>query len=501
LINYSQESNAHTDDDDYYYSNNNGGDAGGTKMLYTITRPVFQNAKLSLPLSSFIANCARARFFISAKSIHLINQSLKGYIQFSEGWKENSRSLDFFPLEQIDIYDYYLPEEIEEEIIISSASPSSPYYDNRRVVQRRIISGSPQAQQEKETSRIVTPPPPRSVDKDILKANYKNDDNSVNYDERHHAPPPPPPRQQSEMSPYQEAGYKSPSQKSVKKTIEEPRKEHGSDGDSSPSGENKAKSQLLRVTEPKTYYEKVFTGSFSSNEKAAEDHSRLKSPDRPRLSSVMPSLPLKRTQLVKAENLNQSVSRSVKQDRSSETLDSPQDKHIDKTADRSQIDKETIHDRKYSGDDFQMAVHQRGIVRQPDDRGPPPSSIAESLNLLKHPEVSSHDHPQLEGTRNKLPEPVDLTAEVAAENNNNNNISYINYDKNSSSIPNIKVNQLEIRVVGNRRTPTYLPNGPMEIAESTNKIGHYENDEEYATTTTSIKSLNKSYLWKYKVRL
>jgi hypothetical protein len=310
----------------------------------------------------------------------LINQSLKGYIQFSEGWKMKSTSLDFFPLEQIDTYNYYLPEEIEEEIIISSASPSSPYYDNRRVVQRRIISGSSQAQQEKETSRIVTPPPPRSVDKDIiLKANYNNDDNSINYDERHHAPSTPP-KQQSEMSPYQEARYKSPPQKSVKTTIEEPRKEHGSDGDSSPSGENKAKSRLLRVTEPKTYYEKVFTGSFSSNEKAAEDHSRLKSPDRPRMSSVMPSLPLKRTQLVKAENLNQSVSRPVKQDRSSETLDSPQDKRIDKTADRSQIDKETIHDRKYSGDDFQIAVHQRGIVRQPDDRGPPSSSIAESLN-------------------------------------------------------------------------------------------------------------------------
>jgi hypothetical protein len=528
-------------------ANTGGENSDNTKTLPTITRPVFEHRKLNPPLSSFIVDCVRSRFFFSDRSIHLINQSLKGYIQFSEGWKRMIISLDFLPLEQMDEY-YYLPEEIEEEIAIPSATPGSSYHDDREVVQRKIRSYSIPLKQGNETTTRVAPVRSFDNNNNLI----ANDDNNSNASVRNYygtqrpassypSPSPSQKEQRSEISTHQEDIFDSHQQRKSVETIETPKKEHVS-----PSSKTKDKSPRLSTKLKAEYTDKVSSRALKSKEKIA-DYSKVRSSDRARSRIVNPPLPLESTQSLPAgekQTRSQSFSRLIEQGVSRIANKNVEAKHIDQPKSRlkehmveekKDRNHHTIHKRKPSDDNlmsapdqlrqqihfkkannftkstetltpqkhesyrnnnnFSKSVELDIVAKQPHDLT---SSTNTSLNPMRQFRTPSHDHMQPEGARNKLPAPESLTAELAPNNSSSNNNNYFSIDNISHDIPKIKVNRLDIHVIGNTEpSPTYSTSSSMEFGESINKLDQYV-DEEYDGSTTT---LNKSYLWKYKVRL
>jgi hypothetical protein len=84
-------------------------------FLSTIIQPIFHNSNSNpnLQLSCFLT----LPFVFSLKrTISLIDQSIRGYLQFAQ--TQDEQVLELLPLEKVD--EYYFPEEIEEEIIFPS---------------------------------------------------------------------------------------------------------------------------------------------------------------------------------------------------------------------------------------------------------------------------------------------------------------------------------------------------------------------------------------------
>ena len=119
---------------------------GTASFLSEIIRPVIYNSNSHTALlsSSFLTS---AFTFPIAESMHIIDESIRGYIQFSLTWKKDEKPLDFIPLEKIE--DYY-PEEIEEELIL-------PYYasNNRATIERKVTSYSSNLAQGTEVPAVI----------------------------------------------------------------------------------------------------------------------------------------------------------------------------------------------------------------------------------------------------------------------------------------------------------------------------------------------------------
>jgi hypothetical protein len=89
---------------------------GNAFLSTTIIQPIFHNSNSNLPLSRFLT---LPFDFSVMRTISLIDQSVKGYFQFGQTEIRDEQVLEFLPLEKVD-EEYYLPEEIEEEIIFPS---------------------------------------------------------------------------------------------------------------------------------------------------------------------------------------------------------------------------------------------------------------------------------------------------------------------------------------------------------------------------------------------
>jgi hypothetical protein len=82
-------------------------------FLSTIIQPIFHNSNSNVQLSRFLT----LPFVFSLKrTISLIDQSIRGYFQFAQ--TQDEQVLELLPLEKVD--EHYLPQEIEEEIIFPS---------------------------------------------------------------------------------------------------------------------------------------------------------------------------------------------------------------------------------------------------------------------------------------------------------------------------------------------------------------------------------------------
>jgi hypothetical protein len=104
-------------------------------FLSEIIRPVFHESHSNMTIASLsTSSFLDSDFVLPKESLHILNDSIKGYIQFSPTWKNNEVTLDFAPL---GIVENYYPEEIEEELILPHYASNKP-----TVVQRNITSYS-----------------------------------------------------------------------------------------------------------------------------------------------------------------------------------------------------------------------------------------------------------------------------------------------------------------------------------------------------------------------
>ena len=116
-------------------------------ILSNIMGPIFSdsNSHIDLLSSSSFLN---PPFILRRKSMRLIDESIKGYIQrLLLTWKNKEQPLDFIPLEKAQ-EDYY-PEEIEEEVILSHYASHVP-----ASIQRKVTSYASNAAQGTEVHAI-----------------------------------------------------------------------------------------------------------------------------------------------------------------------------------------------------------------------------------------------------------------------------------------------------------------------------------------------------------
>jgi len=118
--------------------NNNNNNSG---FLHSIIQPTFRISNFNLRLSHFLA----LPFVFSVnKTMSLIDQSIEGYFQPAQNRnKQEDQILELVPLEKVD--EYYLPEEIEEEIIF----PSNSSLPIRRKITPSSLSASLTQRDEK----------------------------------------------------------------------------------------------------------------------------------------------------------------------------------------------------------------------------------------------------------------------------------------------------------------------------------------------------------------
>ena len=248
----------------------------------------------------------------------------------------------------------------------------------------------------------------------------------------------------------------------------------------------------------------MIAADFNSNKENAADFTKSRSSDNIPSPIGNQPVPKESTYSLPSENANRSILRSIEQDRSMPIPDSLQANRIDKRVYGAQENKleemkdkniHRIYDRKPSDDTFpSTAKKQKKQIRyEKISKGIEPhqsdqvltsekspfikndnfsrslhidtsgqldmgvlSSIADSLNLPKHLRTPSLDNLQVEETTNRQLASDETKTEVAVTNNN----SYFNYEKRKENIPNIRVNRLEIHVVGSTRHPTYSKSGP-----------------------------------------
>jgi hypothetical protein len=118
-----------------------------SSVLSEIMRPVFHNYNSNSHIATLSSSFLTSAFvFPIAESMHVIDESIRGYIQFSPLWKNNEQPLDFIPLEKLE--DYY-PEEIEEEVILPYYAPNNP-----AAIQRKVTSYATNLAQRIEAAAI-----------------------------------------------------------------------------------------------------------------------------------------------------------------------------------------------------------------------------------------------------------------------------------------------------------------------------------------------------------
>jgi hypothetical protein len=73
---------------------------------------------------------------------------------------------------------------------------------------------------------------------------------------------------------------------------------------------------------------------------------------------------------------------------------------------------------------------------------------------------------------------------------------------NKSQRPTITINKLEVHVIGNNKAQRAIFNRSIESTEGLHHLHHHNRDNfDLESRQVNTETLNKSYLWKYKVRL
>jgi hypothetical protein len=517
-------------------------------ILSNIMRPVFSssNSRIALLSSSFLIPV----FIFRRKSMRIIDESIKGYIQLLLIWKNNEQPLDFIPLEKVEEEDYY-PEEIEEEVILPYSASNIP-----TAIQRKVTSYSSDLAQGTEVQAMDDNNNVEeenddyySSSKDLTKATLRKSaisDERTRYEsssQKKSLKKNTAFREDDDQSSKSEAESSTQSKRySVSKSIEDFNSE-----DVTPLGKNssfkekspfKAHSDILHLNRKESTQlapgidlsenkKKVSSSPppnefpiFSPLKKQRESYeppkiSKSPSNDNENSSigdrqSKMENYKLAKIQAgtkytsqnrltyegdkskkIMAKSTKESIKHdfaspgqstsnyhdgrivSNKQDKSAATTTT-----IDEDNNKSQIHTPTSavnhREQKISSTIDSRKIHHVNDVLPQED------SVTSSINFSNISKLRASRKPKTKTIFDAVPSASDSSEKIA--------------ETDKLGAPTININKLDVTVVGDSsRSSTNTVNPLMEIAESSDETSHYSSEYD-------LESLNKSYLWKYKVK-
>jgi len=450
-------------------------------FLSTIIQPIFHNSNSNSNFNlQLLSRFLTLPFVFSSKrTISLIDQSIRGYLQFAQ--TQDEQVLELLPLEKFD--EHYLPEEIEEEIIFPS-NLSVP-------VTRKVTSSSSSSFSLPLTQR-------RSEEMPALVSNVDDDDDvfrnvksKVNLHNQQQQPP-----------------IDSLQRTSDNKIVDKKR----SVVYNYPAKEEKPEEALSskRVTTtplPKNADQSNIRKSFISSSSRVQS-SRIVSSGGPELfprnygettrqstSSSSPTAAITTT-AASSDSSKSHKSKVIAEDGGDDygrngNLQS--ERFTNTTKKMPELSTKTLSNIQpdYKTQMEGIAQTTKKIATPADDK---------PLNLSDISQSDQDDSIRLPMSRSNTMDTsfASITppkTKIYGDDNNDNN------DNSSSTIkphkPTITINKLDVHIVGS--TNTNVQRYALERSAESEDIHSHKLDFEDHQINTEI--LNKSYLWKYKVRL
>jgi hypothetical protein len=521
-------------------NNNNAITSSSISFLSTIMQPIFHDSNSSLPLSRFLTS----PFIFSGRTISLIDQSVKGYFQLAHFFKKNEEQvLDLLPLEKVD--EYYFPGEIEEEIIVPSNFPGS--------LRRKITSSShsPHLGERAEKMSSATAVGDAASKADSFGKALSRDDIgqqqsqidspqyvSENVSHRKKSLVNTPSKEENQSNLGSESNKQSP------KFITEPEKYPSeklptaftSKTKNLPSAEDehnikkssltsiKAHSGVIVSSEgtqlfPRKNSEPARLSSSSSSSSsisasAYDDSSLGLNESKPAASKSSKSH--KSKVIAKDDNNNKNDQGSLSEqftnipNRILEPSSSSSIQPNAKSPIKSNINNDSplarleTHGVEESNSPHHKPIHIEDIVQSKEVKTPADKSLNlpnisqsaqdSTIGLMRSKDItnnasfasmtaSSSSTTKIDDTRNNIIKPY--------------NLSRTSISDGKQKKPTITINKLEVHVVGSNNNNVQRPmlNRSMKIADSRSHKLDFEDLQ------VNTETLNKSYLWKYKVRL
>lgn len=436
-------------------------------ILSNIIRPVFSgsNSHIAVPSSSFLTPA----FIFRRKSISIINESLKGNIQLSMSWKNNNEQpLDFIPLEKVD--ESYYPEEIEEEVIIPYTSSNNP-----PAIQRNVISYSSNLAQGTEELHAMD--------------NNVNDYKSTVDDERTRYESTTQKKSLRENTTFKEDDNQSSKREAKINKLLSNDKNSGSSSFTTTNRQSRMENYKVDIIPGDTRY-------TSQNRPSYEDDKSKKITPKTIIESIKHDFALLGQG---TSNYRDGVLVPNMQNKSTTTDEGNKSQiHTPTSAIDRQESKDIAHNYRSHDNRYSKlpprppaAVNHREqkISSNIDPRKfhyvhdflPLEDSVLSSINFknISKPRALKKTRTKAIFDAESTPDRTDIKDEA---------------DKVVAG-PTISINKLDVTVVGNSssRSSTNTLNPLMEIAESSDEASRYSSEYE-------LESLNKSYLWKYKVK-
>jgi hypothetical protein len=448
-------------------------------FLSTIIQPIFHNSNSNsnLQLSRFLT---LPFVFSSKRTVSLIDQSVRGYLQFAQ--TQDEQVLELLPLEKVD--EHYLPEEIEEEIIFPS-NLSVP-------VTRKVTSSSsfslPLTQRRSEKMPALV----SNVD-DNDDDVFRNVESKVNL---HNQQPP----------------IDSVQRTSDNKIVHKKRSVvYNYPANEEKPAEAFSSKRVTTTPLPKNADQSNIRKSFLSSSSKVQS-SRIVSSEGPEL------FPRNYGETTRQSSSSSSSSSSPPAPPSS-TSTNASSGDITSTV---KLNESKAATTTTASSESSKSHKLKVIAKDDDDYSRNGNLQSERFTNItkKMPELSTKTSSSIQPDSIRLP-PMSRSSTMNTSftsitpsktkigdnnQNNNNNISIIKPHKLSSQIsesdknykPTITINKLDVHVVGSINN-NVLRSTIDRSTESVGDIHRHKLDFEDHQINTEI--LNKSYLWKYKVRL
>jgi hypothetical protein len=439
-------------------------------FLYTIIQPIFHNSNSNsnLQLSHFLT---LPFVFSSKRTISLIDQSVRGYLQFAQ--TQDEQVLELLPLEKVD--EHYLPEEIEEEIIFPS-NLSVP-------VTRKVTSSSsfslPLTQRSEKMPALVS----NVDDDDDVFRNVKSKVNLHN-------------QQQPPIDSLQRTSDNKIVDKKRSVVYNYPAKEEK-------PAEAFSSKRVTTTPLPKNADQSNIRKSFISSSSGVQS-SRIVSSGGPEL------FPRNYGETTRQSTSSSSPTAAITTTASSDSSKSHKSKVIAEDDGDDYSRNGNLQSERFTNTTKKMPelstktlssiqpdskIQMEGIAQTTKKIAIPADD--KPLNLSDISQSDQDDSIRLPMSRSNTMDTsfasiTPLKTKIYGDDDNNNSSNTIKPHK-----PTITINKLDVHIVGSSNTN--VQRSTLEHSAESEDIHSHKLDFEDHQINTEI--LNKSYLWKYKVRL
>ena len=511
--------NGRTHNNDYNDNDNNNTDTSGSNdsesgsssssFLLRIIQPIFQYSKLSTQLPSYL----NQPFVFSTNPIFLLDQSMRGYIQLARQQKQMQLLVEFFPLEQVDEYYYYMPQEIEEEITLppDSYAPirrkltvSSPSHPSQSVQESEKMLGTitsnkqqpqqPTAYKKVEHTQFTTPADGSVAEKLPSTFNFKtNKFQGEGVKEERRIT-----RNARSSSNVDSGEVVSSSDNSNQQQQPSPMK---SDRFVKSSYSFKSSSEYripnIKVNEPKSFSDSKESSTSKKITPDFENKTHSQTDQFPNIAKTISDGSIKR----KYDRPSHEVSENKSTMNSTSGL-------LPSTKDAIRSDNNNKNSNLNSSRIYVVENNTNNPIGDKPIRFGIGQTKKVTMSVDKSLKVSGTFPQSAKDNR-----PMNNPSFVSLRPSNTNNMDDFEHDGNKKNYalsksqmsdksykPTITINKLEVHVIGDNRNniQSYPLDSPVEITRSSL---YRHNKFSLGDDQINTESLNKSYLWKYKVRL